>query len=56
VVNAKKSFFTRESVEYLGYTLSQEGIMPQAIKVEVIWQIAEPKNQKDLRRLIGLVY
>jgi hypothetical protein len=42
-------------VEYLGYTLSQEGIMPQSTKVEAIQQIAEPKNKKDLQRFLGLV-
>jgi RNase H-like domain found in reverse transcriptase/Reverse transcriptase (RNA-dependent DNA polymerase) len=54
-VNANKSFFARDSVEYLGYTLSREGIMPQSTKVEAIQHIAEPKNKRDLRRFIGLV-
>jgi RNase H-like domain found in reverse transcriptase len=54
-VNANKSFFAQESVEYLGYTLSREGIMHQSTKVEAIQRIAEPKNKRNLQRFIGLV-
>ena len=54
-VNAKKSFFARSEVEYLGYWVTRDGIQPLAKKVDAIQAIAEPKNKRDLRKFIGLV-
>ena len=54
-VNAKKSFFFRPELEYLGYWISPQGIQPIAKKVEAIQNIAAPKNKRELRRFIGIV-
>ena len=54
-VNANKSFFAREGLEYLGYWISREGIQPLTAKVEAIQRIAPPKNKRELRRFIGIV-
>ena len=54
-VNAKKSFFAKPELEYLGYWITREGIMPIAKKVDSIQQIAEPKTKKQLRSFIGMV-
>ena len=54
-VNAKKSFFGRPELEYLGYWISRQGIQPIAKKVEAIQNIAAPKTKKELRRFIGIV-
>ena len=54
-VNAKKSFFAKAELEYLGYWITREGIKPLANKVEAIMKIAEPKNRKELRSFIGIV-
>jgi len=54
-VNASKSFFAREELEYLGYWITQEGIKPLNKKVEAINNLAAPKIQKQLRRFIGMV-
>ena len=54
-VNANKSFFAREGLEYLGYWISREGIQPLTAQVEAIQRIAPPKNKRELRRFIGLV-
>jgi hypothetical protein len=54
-VNAKKSFFGRPELEYLGYWISRQGIQPIAKKVEAIQNIAAPKNKRELRRFIGIV-
>ncbi len=54
-VNAKKSFFARGELEYLGYWITREGIQPLAKKVEAILRIEEPKTRKQLRSFIGLV-
>jgi hypothetical protein len=55
-VNANKSFFAREQLEYLGYWITrEEGIQPSLTKVTAIQQLAEPKTKKELRKFIGMV-
>ena len=54
-VNAKKSFFARGELEYLGYWITRNGIQPMKNKVEAIMKIAEPKTRKQLRSFIGVV-
>ena len=54
-VNATKSFFAREGLEYLGYWISRDGIQPLTSKVEAIQRIAPPKTKRELRRFIGIV-
>jgi hypothetical protein len=54
-VNAKKSFFAREELEYLGFWITRNGIQPLPKKVEAIQRLAPPTNKKELRGFIGLV-
>ena len=54
-VNAKKSFFGRSELEYLGHWITRNGIQPVSKKVEAIKNIAPPKTRKELRRFIGIV-
>ena len=54
-VNAKKSFFAKEELKYLGYWITREGIQPVTSKINAISNIAAPKNKKELRRFVGLV-
>ena len=54
-VNAAKSFFGKDSLEYLGYWVTRNRIQPLEKKVQAIKQIATPTNKKQLRRFIGLV-
>ena len=54
-VNVKKSFFGKDSLEYLGYWVTRDGIQPLETKVSAIRKIAVPTNKKQLRRFIGLV-
>ena len=54
-VNAKKSFFARGELEYLGYWVTRDGIQPVQKKVKAIMQIAEPKTKKELHSFIGIV-
>jgi hypothetical protein len=54
-INAKKSFFGREKLEYLGYWITRNGIQPVSKKVEAIQNIAPPKTKRELRRFIGIV-
>ncbi|GMF28721.1 unnamed protein product [Phytophthora fragariaefolia] len=54
-LNAKKCRILRESVDYLGFTLTPSGIQPQSKKVDAIQQIAEPSSKKELRRFLGMI-
>ena len=54
-VNASKSSFAKETLDYLGYTISQKGIKPITKKVEAILNIAPPKTHKQLRSFLGMV-
>ena len=54
-VNAKKSFFGRPELEYLGYWITRKGIQPVAKKVQAIQNLQPPKTKKQLRSFIGMV-
>ncbi|KAG6611434.1 Pol Polyprotein [Phytophthora cinnamomi] len=54
-LNGGKCRVLRKDVEYLGYTLSAEGIRPQAKKIQAIQKIAVPRNRKELRRFLGMI-
>lgn len=54
-VNAAKSIFGSDEIEYLGYVLTRDGIRPQRKKVSAILAIEPPKNVKDLRKFLGMV-
>jgi len=54
-VNAAKSNFCALEVDYLGYTLTRDGIVPQKKKVAAILALKPPTNVKQLRRVLGIV-
>lgn len=54
-VNALKSFWAVKEVDYLGFRLTPQGIMPQERKVKAILNMVAPRNKKELRHFIGLV-
>ena len=54
-VNLYKSVFMTNELDYLGYTLTPNGIKPQAKKVEAISHILPPKNTRQLRHFLGMV-
>ena len=54
-LNAKKSYFATQEVEYLGYIINQNRIKPQPKKVQAILRMQVPKTVKQLRGFIGLV-
>ena len=45
-VNAKKSFFAKSELEYLGFWITRQGIMPLPKKVQAITNLAVPKPTK----------
>lgn len=50
-----KCFFLLDEIEYLGFTLSQEGITKNPGKVHAIANFPTPRNVKHLQSFIGLV-
>ena len=54
-INAPKSTFTTDEIEYLGYTLTRDGIKPQEEKVSAILALQPPTNVKQLRRVLGII-
>jgi hypothetical protein len=47
-VNAKKSFFGKTEVEYLGYWFTRQGIQPVIKKIDAIQNKAKPSTKKKL--------
>ena len=54
-VNAKKSFFGKPELEYLGYWITRHGIQPLPKKVEAITNLAPPKSVKEVRHFVGMI-
>jgi hypothetical protein len=54
-VNASKSKFFSEQIEYLDYWITRKGIQPIHKKVEAILKIKAPTTRKELRQFIGIV-
>ena len=54
-VNATKSSFAQEQVEYLEYILTRQGIKPIPEKVTALLAINPPNNIKQLRHFLGMV-
>eukprot|EP00957_Ditylum_brightwellii_P112168 8552170-Ditylum_brightwellii.AAC.1 len=50
-----KSFFGQKELEYLGYWISRERIMPLPNKVSAIHEVDSPKTEKQLRRFIRII-
>mgnify|MGYP006175924273 CR=1 FL=1 len=54
-INAVKSHFCQNQLEYLGYLIDRQGVRPTIKKVQAILDIAPPKTRKQLRSFIGMV-
>jgi hypothetical protein len=54
-VNAEKTFWAVKEVDYLGFRLTQQGVMPQTKKVAAIQGMQASRNKKQLRYFIDLV-
>ena len=53
-LNVSKSCFGANTVNYLGYTLSGEGIAPGKEKLEAVSKFPAPLSIKQIRELVGL--
>ena len=54
-VNAKKSFFGKPELEYLGYWITRHGIQPLPKKVQAISNMKPPKSTKEVRSFVGMI-
>ena len=45
----------QKEIEYLGYTLTTDGVKPQKKKVEAMQRIKRPTTPIQLRTFLGLV-
>lgn len=54
-VNTTKPFFAQEELEYLGYLITQEVILPLKNEIQAMQQITAPKTIKQLRSFIGML-
>ena len=50
-----KCAFAREQVDYLGHTLSAEGVRPNSAKVEAVKNFPRPKSSKEIKSFLGLI-
>ena len=49
----KNYFFVKDNLEYLGFKITRQGIMPLLDKVQAIKDIFVPSNKKQLTSFIG---
>lgn len=54
-INAEKSSFCTDKIEYLGYFITRNGITSLDNKTKEILALSPPKNLKELRRILGIV-
>ena len=52
-INAEKTFFARDNLEYLCTKVIKQGIIPLPDKVQVIKHIAVPTNENQIRSFKG---
>ena len=55
-VKSSKCSFFQDSVEYLGYKITSEGLHTTTKKVDAIQLAPIPKNQQELRSFLGLLH
>lgn len=54
-INPAKCVFGAQTVKFLGYTVSEEGIKPPTDKIEAINNYPKPSTVEELRRFLGMV-
>lgn len=54
VVNLKKCEFGKRELEFLGYRVSESGILPSESKIKAISKWQRPTNVQEVRQFLGL--
>jgi len=55
VINKDKSTFFCDKLNFLGHTITKDGIIPKQEKVEAICGFAKPRNYQQLRQFCGML-
>ena len=53
-LKAKKCYFARTQVTYLGHIISSKGIEPDGTKIATVTAYLTPKNTKEVKQFMGL--
>ena len=53
-IKRKKCYFALDKVDLLGYTISGNGIEPQAAKTDAISKLRQPQSVSELRSFLGM--
>ena len=54
-LNGDKCIFSRDSISFMGHTLTSEGLKPQDSKIQAVLQTERPSNVKEMKSFLGLV-
>lgn len=54
-VQLDKSEFLRKEVQYLGHTLTKDGLRPNNDKIQVVLDYPIPETQTDIKRFLGFI-
>ena len=54
-INSTKSSWSVSEVDYLGFTITREGIKPQRKKVQRFFDLKPPANIRQVRGFVGMV-
>ncbi|KAJ3655671.1 hypothetical protein Zmor_014792 [Zophobas morio] len=52
--NQSKVQYRKSQVKYLGHLFSKDGMQPDPDRIKSIIQLKEPKNKKDLQKVLGM--
>ncbi|QQP39551.1 Putative tick transposon, partial [Caligus rogercresseyi] len=54
-LSSEKCEFFKDSVEFLGHSVSKDGFKPLKSKIEALEKIKSPKSKEDLQRFLGMI-
>ncbi|XP_053384619.1 uncharacterized protein K02A2.6-like [Mercenaria mercenaria] len=54
-LNKDKCDFCKTSIEFMGHTLTSEGLKPQQSKIQAVLDTEPPQNVKEVKSFLGLV-
>lgn len=54
-IQLDKCYFFRREVQFLGHTVTKDGVKPNSDKIEVIKTWPIPRNEKELKQFLGTI-
>lgn len=54
-IQLDKCYFFRHEVQFLGHTVTKDGVKPNSDKIDVIKNWPVPKNEKELKQFLGTI-